>query len=519
MTPPLDALADRDLDALVLGGGLTGASIARALAARGARVALIEPVDFGWGGSGRSDRLALGAALPGLRHQRVLRAMLRERSILARSARHLVRLVPVLATGAPPPGLVDALGRRVTDALARRTGWPGRRLLSSQQAHLLVPGASLGAGPFRAPFDAIVDDRRLALLVALDARRAGAVLGARCDVVGLESAQPGHAWAEIRDRVTGHTVCVRARSVINATGAWIDRTRRLFDLDRGRALFPLVAAHRAVVLRPADAAVLFPHPRDGRPVTVTPCADGLVASTAPVPVEGVGPGDDGTLIEALAALFGTDDLDLRAGWNAVRPLASGPGLVREAGAGAPFWSVVSGSLLMHRLAARRVAERLTALLGPFKGPRARALGVLAGGEIGTAAGEEAAARATGLTPAQARWVVGRYGALWRDVLSDPSELQALGAGGMPFKVEVRWAVQEESARTLSDLMLRWRVPEIARDADDEEAILAGAEREIAGIFDWSAPRRERERLRWKRERAMVYGGTRVQIEALPGQAD
>ncbi|MCE5248375.1 FAD-dependent oxidoreductase, partial [bacterium] len=59
MPAPLGSLKDQTIDVLVLGGGLLGTSTARALAARGARVALVEPIDFGWGASGRTSRLAL----------------------------------------------------------------------------------------------------------------------------------------------------------------------------------------------------------------------------------------------------------------------------------------------------------------------------------------------------------------------------------------------------------------------------------------------------------------------------
>ncbi len=547
---PLEGIRDGDFDALVLGGGLTGAAVARALAAGGARVCLVEPVDFGWAGSGRGARLALGPGGAAARAARVPDALERERMVLARAARHLVRVVPVVdarpaerGLGARIAGLVPRWLRRDGPA----TGWPEPRPISRRQLEMLLPGLAPGlAGAPSIRFDALLDERRLALAFALEARRCGARLASRCDIVGLEAAQKGHAWAELRDRVTGDSTTLRTRAVVNATGAFIDRTRRLFDVGTA-ASFPVARAARVVVTAPlAEAGLVFPHPRDGRPVVLAPVPGGALLSEHGAAEHGAaesGAGEprdgrrtdaarrrDGAryLEEALASAFGggagaragsgagthagsgADDAEAGAGsirvaFEGARVHRAAPGLVRETQSGVPFWSVASGVPLLARPAARRLFERLGADLGGFAGRVSRSPGFLPGGDIASLAGEEAAARASGLDPGQARWMVGRYGSRWRDVIDASGGIDPIGPRGSPLAGEIAWAVREEEARTLADLMHRWRVPEVAASAAEETAIMDAALARLSRQNGFTPARAERERARWLRERDLVYG--------------
>src|SRR5438552_15600004 len=82
-------------DLLVIGGGITGAGIARDAALRGLQVALVEARDFGSGTSSHSSRLIHG----GLRYLEqgrlhLVMESLRERGVLLRLAPHLVRPLP-----------------------------------------------------------------------------------------------------------------------------------------------------------------------------------------------------------------------------------------------------------------------------------------------------------------------------------------------------------------------------------------------------------------------------------------
>ncbi|RMG48425.1 MAG: hypothetical protein D6718_01905, partial [Acidobacteria bacterium] len=126
------------------------------------------------------------------------------------------------------------------------------------------------------------------------------------------------------------------------------------------------------------------------------------------------------------------------------------------------------------------------------------------GDLASALGEEGAARARGLSPAQARWLVSRYGSRWSRLFEgSPWGTQPLGEEGIPLAAEVAWAVRQEHVRTLSDLLLRFRLPEIVAD---EEAAASMAARLLGELAGWSAARTEREWRRWRRERRQMYGG-------------
>ena len=121
---------DREVfDAIIVGGGMAGAGVARDLAQRGLSCILVEKVDFAAGTTSRSSKLIHG----GLRYLelfdfRLVRESLRERETLARLAPHLIRplpfLMPVYRDG--PRSLIKVrLGLRLYDLLTPGMGTPG----------------------------------------------------------------------------------------------------------------------------------------------------------------------------------------------------------------------------------------------------------------------------------------------------------------------------------------------------------------------------------------------------------
>ena len=508
MPAPLGSLKDQTIDVLVLGGGLLGTSTARALAARGARVALVEPIDFGWGASGRTSRLALEepAAKVLLRPGR-FRALLRERATLVHAARPAALPVPVVV----PRALVGA-GEARSSARRERLaswlapgGWPGPRAAAGKAAGK-IPLAALEEGKARLHFDALVDDRRLVLLTALAAAKAGVVLAQRCDLTGLEVAEGGGVWAEIRDRVTGEAVNVRARAVVNATGAWIDHVRASLDVGREK-LFPLARAVRVAIDDPSDAAALLGR-RDGAPFLLAPATRGtLLAAPFEPAAQGSRERAAERLLRLAADYFGARP-EPRAAFEELRPAVERAAMAREAARGAPFWSVAAAGALRERLTARRLAERIEDELGRFAGRGARA--PLAASAAGASLKRERQeARGAGLGADQARWMVGRYGAAWREVVTEAGGAEPLADGAPPLRCEVAWAVREEGARTLSDILLRWRLPEIAPSLEIEEIVAAAAADDATRAFAWSPVQRERELERWRHERRLAYGPAEI----------
>ncbi len=513
------------VDVLILGGGITGVATAHALALRGCSVLLVEPRDLAWGTSSRSSRLVHG----GLRYLaqgelRLVRQALAERRALARLAPHLVRPTPMLLPlhrGEPWHWRAFApLGVRAYDLLAGRRGWPPARMITRDQAETLVPGIRLGDEPrVRVFYDGVTDDRRLTIVTALAARDAGARIATRCELMTIVAAEGG-ARAELRDLLSGQTARVTVRAVVNATGPWVDRTRHRYDVGHGRSLVrPSRGSHLALP-HAIDAAVLVPHPRDGRVGFLVPTTTGMIAGTTDIADESdpdtVHPdADEIAYLEELLddALPGAGDRP-RAAWAGLRPLAESAGptnalsraarYVVENLEGIPFVSVVGGKLTLHRVMGRDAARTVARRIGGPRGPSRPFPPHLPGGDVATAAGLAARLSARGLAPEQARWLVGRYGSLAESVLGD-GRPDPLGAGPVPLTCEVDWAVREEGVRTLSDLLLRWRLPELAADRDDERRIARNALGLMAVHLEFGSARIEREHDRWMRERAAVWG--------------
>ena len=234
--PPGQArAADRErlrretFDLAIIGGGITGAGIARDAALRGFRAALLERGDFASGTSSRSARLAHG----GLRYVEMLqfgvvRQACAERQILDRLAPHQVTPIaftlPVYEKFSRY--LKVRLGTWIYDRLgANLRPTEGLSVAQLTQVEPAIRRAGcLGAARY---YERRVDDARLTLSTVLAARGHGALALNYAAVEGLLKSNGRLAGVAVRDQLTGETFEVRARLVVNASGAWNDQVRGL----------------------------------------------------------------------------------------------------------------------------------------------------------------------------------------------------------------------------------------------------------------------------------------------------
>lgn len=335
------ALGARHVDILVVGGGITGAGIARDAALRGLTVALVESRDLAFGTSSRSTKLVHG----GLRYLEqgelgLVFESVNERRVLARMAPHLVRplgfVFPVFENAARSLGVVDA-GLFVYEALSLFRS-PRRHRKVSREA-LRHEEPALGADALQGAalyYDCATDDARLTLEVALDAARLGATIATHAEVVRLLRDEGGAVvGARVRCGLGGGEQDVFARAVVNATGPWTDSLLRLGGATRSRVLRPTKGVHVVVDREklPLRHAVLLQHPRDQRVMFAIPWGERSYLGTTDTDAD-QDPGevratraDVDYLLEAARTYFPGHPLadeDVLATWAGLRPLLAPP---------------------------------------------------------------------------------------------------------------------------------------------------------------------------------------------------
>jgi glycerol-3-phosphate dehydrogenase len=508
-------LAHEQHDVLVIGGGITGAGVARDAALRGMRVALVEQDDFASGTSSRSSRLVHGG-LRYLEHRELALVFesSRERRTLLRIAPHLVR--PLAFTW---PVYAHARVRRWQLAAAL-TLYDALALFRNVQRHerLGVEGvvrheprlrrdSLLGGARY---FDAATDDARLTLSNVLSAREAGAVVANHARVESLLRSGGRIAGAVVHDTIGGASVQVTARVVVNATGPWSDAIEALAGAPPGDRVRGSKGVHIAVPrtrVGNTDALTLLA-PQDGRVMFVLPAGDFTIVGTTDT-YEAVEPAevrasdaDVDYLLAAANHFFPGATLtsaDVVSSWAGLRPLAAGasggddPGAASREHAIAQrmpgMVSVTGGKLTTYRAMAAEVVDAIEQVLGV---PHVRAsteTRPLPGGEDCDVKREIAEARIACADASVATRLVHAHGTRWRAVwalaVDDPALAQRVDAARPYLLAELRYAVAEEMASSLGDLLVR-RVPLAFETRDNGRAAAARIAPLVAGWLGWDA---------------------------------
>jgi glycerol-3-phosphate dehydrogenase len=277
-------------DMAVIGGGATGVGIAVDAASRGYSVCLLEQSDFGKGTSSRSTKLIHG----GVRYLQqgnvsLVMEALKERGTLLRNAPHLVRdlafVVPnYLWWEAPFYGI----GMKVYDLLAFRYGFGKSRHLSREEVIGLIPNLEReGLRGGVVYYDGQFDDARLLINLAQTATLLDAVLLNYAPVVAMSHDADGFVDGLVfKDLESGRQHSVRARCVINATGAFSDAVRKLDETD----VRPMIAPSQGVHLMfdrsflAGDSAIMVPRTSDGRILFAIPWHGHTLVGTTDTPV-------------------------------------------------------------------------------------------------------------------------------------------------------------------------------------------------------------------------------------------
>ncbi len=338
-TALLDELEADRFDVVVVGGGITGAGVARDAAGRGLRVALVEADDFGAGTSSRSSKLIHG----GLRYLAggeidLVRRTARERAAVHAMAPHLAEpcwmLVPARNRASATAfrggiGTYERLGG-VRDA-DRHMVWRGDEI--HEREPLLRTDPYDWAIVYR---EYLTDDARLVLAVLRAAVGLGAVTANRLPVADLVVEHGRIDGIVARCRLTERTVEVRGDVVVNAAGPWVEGLARM-EQDPPQTRLHLSKGIHVVLERdrfPVNHLVIC-NTEDRRSIFVIPRGDIVYIGTTDTSYHGTRPlwpeveaDDVRYLLAPMTRYFDIEPLgpdDVVATWAGVRPLVAQEG--------------------------------------------------------------------------------------------------------------------------------------------------------------------------------------------------
>ena len=506
----------RELDVLIVGGGIVGAGCALDAVTRGLSVGLVDAGDWSGGTSSRSSKLIHG----GLRYLemldfRLVQEALKERGLLLNKlAPHLVRPVKFLYplkhriwerwyVGA---GLVlyDTLG--LTSGNSR--GVPGHRHLSKRRALAEAPSlrsdALIGAVEY---WDAQEDDARYTMTLVRTAAAYGALTANRARAERFLRQGERVTGAVVVDTETGREYEVHAKQVIDATGVWTDEVQQLagtrghFHVRASKGVHLLVPRDRinsrtGMILR-TETSVLFVIPWGNHWLIGTTDTDWTLDKRHPA----VSARDVEYLLDHVNRVLVTPltEDDVEGVYAGLRPLLAGEAaetskLSREHIVSNPLPGMIvvaGGKYTTYRVMAKDAVDEAVRTVDGRKAGESVTYDVPLVGADGYRAlwnRREALAEQSGLHVARIEHLLNRYGSLIWELLDllreDPSLGTPLQGSEEYMELEVLYAVTHEGARHLEDVLAR-RTRASIESWDRAVATAERCARLMAGPLGWS----------------------------------
>jgi glycerol-3-phosphate dehydrogenase len=281
---------EQQWDVAIIGGGASGLGIALDSASRGHKTILLEKNDFAKGTSSRSTKLVHG----GVRYLQngdislVIEA-LRERGIMRKNAPHLVRdlsfVIPSYDWWSSP---FYGIGLKVYDMMAGKLGLGPSTILNREETLKYLPNVKkegLRGGVIY--HDGQFDDARMAVSLALTADQEGATLLNYVEVTGLEKEKDMLTGIQITDCIDGSKKTIKAKVVVNATGVFSDQIIRMDQPEAKPMIRPSQGVHLVIdkSFLQGDHAIMVPHTTDGRVLFAVPWNGQVVVGTTDTPID------------------------------------------------------------------------------------------------------------------------------------------------------------------------------------------------------------------------------------------
>jgi glycerol-3-phosphate dehydrogenase len=518
----IETLRSKELDVLVVGGGIVGAGSALDAATRGLRVGIVEARDWSSGTSSRSSKLVHGGVryLEQLNFRLVREALIERGLLLQRIAPHLVKPVRFLIPLKRP--IIDRLyigaGMLLYDLFSysggRPPGVPHHRHLTKRQVQRAIPSLSndalIGGITY---YDAQVDDARYVSSLVRTASFYGAHVASRVRVEGFIKVGQRVVGVNAHDLQTGEKFEIRAKQVVNATGVWTDDTQALvgergqFKVRASKGIHLVVPRDRfqsqmGLLLR-TEKSVLFVIPWGRHWLIGTTDTDWNLDKAHPAATAADIDYVLERVNEVLAVPLTRDDVE--GVFAGLRPLLAGeseqtsklsrehlvahsvPGLVVIAG----------GKWTTYRVMAKDAIDAaVSALDGRIPESTTEDIALL-GAEGYQAAWNKRSkiARAFGVHRVRIEHLLNRYGTMTDELLdiitANPELAEPLPGADDYLQAEVIYAASHEGALHLEDVLARrTRISIEAWDRGVSAAPVAA--RLMAGVLGWDPAREARE---------------------------
>lgn len=278
-------------DVVIVGGGATGLGTAVDAASRGYKVALLEQHDFTKATSSRSTKLVHG----GVRYLAqgdvgLVVEALRERGIMRKNAPHLVKderfIIGNYRWWEKP---FYTIGLTMYDILAGKRGL-GRSLpMSKKKVMREVSGIQTkGLRGGVVYHDGQFDDSRMAVNLMQTAFEQGASLANYVKVTGLLKDENGKvAGVTAQDQLSGKSYTLKAKAVINATGIFVDQLMQMDAPEKDNIVRPSQGVHVVVdkSFLGGESAIMIPKTSDGRVLFGVPWHNRVVLGTTDTPLD------------------------------------------------------------------------------------------------------------------------------------------------------------------------------------------------------------------------------------------
>ncbi|MCP9313788.1 FAD-dependent oxidoreductase [Liquorilactobacillus satsumensis] len=519
----LQTMEAKELDVLVIGGGITGAGIALDAQTRGLQTGLLEMRDFASGTSSRSTKLVHG----GLRYLKQLAfhevaEVGSERAIVYENAPHVttpVKMMLPFYNGGTLGKFTTAIALDIYDRLAKVKKSERKFMLDraeslAREPYLKAEGLK-GTGVY---VEYRTDDARLVMEVVKEAHAQGALLANYAKVMDLIYNEHGKvSGVKYQDQITGTNGTIYAKRIINAAGPWVDDIRQMDGSNKGKHLHLTKGVHLVVdnAKFPVKNAIFFDTPfNDKRMMFVIPREGKTYFGTTDTswnedPREpSITSKDVHYILSAVNQMFAIKPLhfdDVESAWSGVRPLIQEEGKspseisrkdeIFHSDSG--LYSIAGGKLTGYRKMAEKivneVAKDFAAEYGDYHYVETQTVHLpLSGADASGSAGfkeffDAAVTRGTehGLSKMAAESLVHRYGRNVDAVYSylEQAQTSETHLSALDY-AQLHYGLEEEMVLHPIDYLLR-RSSQMLFNFKHLEKVYEPIITEMAQYFDWS----------------------------------